>query len=81
VIDCGETADAVGAALRNASSPQFRAQLTNMKTPYGSGGAARRMVEVLKSYPLDDILLKRFHDMSPEISASKPSAGIEVART
>jgi UDP-hydrolysing UDP-N-acetyl-D-glucosamine 2-epimerase len=80
VIDCGETAEAVAAALRKAMSLQFRAQLVNMKMPYGTGGAARRMVEVLKSYPLDDILLKRFHDMPAEVPTWK-TAGIEVVRT
>ncbi len=63
VIDCCETREAIAAAVGKALDPGFRAALDPSATPYGRLGAARLIRDVLRSYPLDDILKKRFYDL------------------
>jgi UDP-hydrolysing UDP-N-acetyl-D-glucosamine 2-epimerase len=63
VIDCVETEDAIASAIGRALDPAFRASLDPDATPYGRPGAARRIREVLKSYPLDRIVMKSFYDL------------------
>lgn len=63
VLDVAEEADAIEAAIRRALSPAFQELAARRETPFGSGGAAARMVEVLEEAALDGILFKRFHDL------------------
>lgn len=64
VIDADEQEEAMEAAMRRALDPAFRKSLTEMELPYGSGDAARRILEVLTSLPLDGSLLRKpFHDL------------------
>lgn len=63
VIDCGEEREAIAAAIGKALDPVFRAALDPSATPYGRPGAARLIRDVLRSYPLDGILRKRFYDL------------------
>lgn len=62
VIDCGETAEAIGAALHLALDPAFRTGLRTGDSPYG-GGAATRIADVLARVPLAGLIHKRFHDL------------------
>jgi UDP-N-acetylglucosamine 2-epimerase (non-hydrolysing) len=62
VVDCGESVAEIRAALATALDPAFRASLAGMRSPYGEGGAAERMVAVLRDADLSGILFKRFHD-------------------
>ncbi|MGE5503037.1 MAG: UDP-N-acetylglucosamine 2-epimerase [Actinomycetota bacterium] len=63
VIDCGEDRGAIAAAIARALDPGFRASLAGMAYPFGDGSAARRMVEVLKTAPLDELLHKPFRNL------------------
>jgi len=62
VIDCDVTADSIGAAIQLAYSQKFQAQLKDVENPYGRGGAIPKIVNVLKEYPLKDIISKKFFD-------------------
>jgi UDP-hydrolysing UDP-N-acetyl-D-glucosamine 2-epimerase len=54
---------AIQAALRRALDPAFRAGLSEMRHPYDSGGFVDRAIQVLKTAPLGETLLKkRFYD-------------------
>lgn len=56
---------AISGALARALDPDFRKGLHGMKNPYGRGGAATRIVDVLKSVDINPALLrKRFHDVA-----------------
>lgn len=57
VLHCAEERGAIAAALAEAVSPAFRAGLEGLVNPYGSGGAAARIAEVLATVPLDERLL------------------------
>ena len=64
VIDCAEDAGAIRAAIDHALSPSFQAGLAAVVSPYGDDGqASRRIKETLKTFSLDGILFKRFHDL------------------
>lgn len=58
--DCGR--DSIAESIRKAVSPVFRDSLRGMQNPYGDGTAAERIVQRLKTVPLDEsVLFKRFH--------------------
>lgn len=60
VLDVPADADAIVAAVERARTPAFEAMLATLANPYGDGQAARRIVEVLASVPLDaSLLVKR----------------------
>jgi UDP-hydrolysing UDP-N-acetyl-D-glucosamine 2-epimerase len=62
VIHAELRADAIVRAIRLALSRDFRECLRGLTNPYGDGKAAPRIVEVLKSVPLDrNLLIKTFH--------------------
>ena len=64
VIDCEESSHDIVGALRTATSDAFRAKCRETVYPFGRPGATRRILKILKSAPLDGILMKRFHDVS-----------------
>jgi UDP-hydrolysing UDP-N-acetyl-D-glucosamine 2-epimerase len=59
VIDVPHERRAIADAVRRALSPEFRSQI-NGDSPYlGDGRVAERIVEVLKTTPIDERLLKK----------------------
>lgn len=63
IIDVPCERAAIQHAIARATSPEFRAGLAGVANPYGDGGAARRIVDVLKSVALDrKLITKRFVD-------------------
>jgi UDP-hydrolysing UDP-N-acetyl-D-glucosamine 2-epimerase len=64
VVHAEPDRESVLRAARMALSPSFRQSLRGIKNPYGDGGAAVRILEVVKATPLGrDLLVKRFHDL------------------
>ena len=59
VIDVPAETAAILAALERALSPKFRSSLAGMTNPYGDGTAARTIVNLLASVPLDRLLVKQ----------------------
>ena len=64
VIDCAENSEVITAAVKKALSKDFQAKLTKIISPYGTGDASHKIKEVLKTTPLENILFKRFYDIS-----------------
>lgn len=64
VIDCGETADEIIAAINLALSEEFQSRISSSESPYGDGNSAPRIKEVLKTFRLEGILHKTFYDLS-----------------
>ena len=64
VIDCEPRREAIAAALAELASPAFRATLATSRNPYGEPGASGRIVEMLRTHPLDGLLKKSFHDLA-----------------
>jgi len=68
VIDTGNDSPAIVAGIEQALSPAFREQCAQQSCPYGDGGTASRIVEVLAGHPLDSLLCKPFNDLPAETS-------------
>jgi UDP-N-acetylglucosamine 2-epimerase (non-hydrolysing)/GDP/UDP-N,N'-diacetylbacillosamine 2-epimerase (hydrolysing) len=65
VIDCGESAQEIGAALEKALSTDFQATLATTQSLYGQGNVSGKIKETLKTVDLDGILRKRFYTGDP----------------
>jgi GDP/UDP-N,N'-diacetylbacillosamine 2-epimerase (hydrolysing) len=63
VIDCEANQNSISQALVKAYSPAFRDQLKDAINPYGSGGASKKIVDILASINLDGILKKTFFNI------------------
>ena len=60
VIDCLPERAAIGAALTELFSPEFRAKAAAARNPYGEGGASEKIISVLRSHRLEGIVKKVF---------------------
>lgn len=63
VVDCEPTKDSIFQACQLALSSEFRSTLVSVQNPYGGRGASVKIKEILKSYPLEGILKKKFFDL------------------
>lgn len=63
VINCEPIRQSIEAALERLYSTQFQMSLSQIRSPYGDGGASQKIVQVLQGHSLDDILKKSFHDL------------------
>jgi len=64
VIDVPVQIDSIVEAIGRALDPEFRKSLAGMRNPYGEGDASQKIVELLKTFPLDHTtLVKRFRDV------------------
>lgn len=63
VINCSPNRDDIISALKKLYSEEFKLKLTYVKNPYGNGGASKRVLDVIKDYPLDSLIKKKFHDI------------------
>jgi UDP-hydrolysing UDP-N-acetyl-D-glucosamine 2-epimerase len=64
VIDCGEDAASIRAAIENALSPAHREIAGRGESPYGQGDSSARIKDVLKQHPLPGLIVKRFQDLT-----------------
>jgi len=72
VIDCAPDRESIAAALQRLYSPGFQSSLRAVVNPYGEGGAAAKIVQILRSVPLDGVLKKSFHDIAFETGGGTP---------
>lgn len=63
VINCAPVRDEISHAIAHMYSLEFRAVLGTVQNPYGDGGASARVSSVIRSFPLEGILKKRFFDL------------------
>lgn len=64
VIDCKPERRSIGRALTRLFSDEFKAQLPKVVIPYKSEGASEMIVKILEQEHLDNLLKKRFYDLS-----------------
>ena len=65
VIDCQSDVTSIRKAIDTLLSSEFQSSLTNLSNPYGKGGVARKIVNVLKTCCLKGIVRKEFFDVTP----------------
>ena len=81
VIDVDCRREAIVEGVRQATSPGFRESLSDLVNPHGDGHAAERIVETLKTVPLDGrLVVKRFHEIDSAlihdpVSAARQGSG------
>ena len=64
VIDVGYSRGEILEGIKQAVQPSFRKSISDIVNPYGTGDAADKIVEHLRTIPLDQkTLLKTFHDI------------------
>ena len=64
VIDCLSDKKNINEAIKEVYSNEFQNFLKDTKNPYGDGCASQKIVKVLKTVPLDNILNKVFFNMT-----------------
>ncbi len=62
VIDCEADYDSIHRAIRKIEEPEFKKKLRHVSNPYGDGQASRRIVDIIRDFPLEGILKKPFFD-------------------
>lgn len=67
VIDCEPNKDSILKSFEKLYSKEFQETLKTTINPYGDGCASKKIVEILKSVDLENILKKSFYDLK-EIS-------------
>ena len=68
IIDCDVTEESITKALSKLFSDEFNLFVKNTKSPFGNGGAAKSIVNVIESISLDGIVKKPFYDLTVPIS-------------
>ncbi|WP_123377659.1 UDP-N-acetylglucosamine 2-epimerase [Aliarcobacter butzleri] len=63
VIDCEPNKDSILKSFEKLYSKDFQESLKTTINPYGDGYASKKIVEILKSVDLEDILKKSFYDL------------------
>ncbi len=63
IIDCDESVGAIRDALQRVIAPHFQDMVRHLSHPYGDGHAAEAIFSVVSTYPLSDLLLKKFYDL------------------
>lgn len=64
VIDCEEKERSIATAIKKGLAPEFKKILRNAKNPYGQGNVSLKIKEYLKKVSLQNILMKKFYDVS-----------------
>jgi UDP-hydrolysing UDP-N-acetyl-D-glucosamine 2-epimerase len=64
VLHCPAEAEAIRLAIRTVFSEEFSRQLADVEHPYGQGGASEKIKTIIKQVCLQDLLKKRFYDVS-----------------
>ncbi len=63
VIDCDSDRFSIEKALKKAFSTKFQSTLKDIVNPYGDGGAADRIIDILEKVSLPGITKKKFYDI------------------
>ena len=63
VINCLPTCKSIKAGLEKLYSKEFQETLKQVKNPYGDGGAASNVINILKNFELKGLVKKTFHDL------------------
>ena len=63
VIDCLPTKEEIIKSISLGLSLEFQSKLSNIQNPYGSGGASKKIVEILKNIDLKNVLKKQFYNI------------------
>jgi GDP/UDP-N,N'-diacetylbacillosamine 2-epimerase (hydrolysing) len=63
VIDCLPNKKEITKAIQLGLSEEFKLKLESLENPYGTSGASRKIVDVLKSIDFDGLIKKEFYNL------------------
>ena len=63
VINCGATFKDLSNSIDKLFSADFETELKSLENPYQNGNASNEIIKIISSYPLENILEKKFHDI------------------
>lgn len=63
VINCEPTRHSIADALDRLYSSHFIANLSQVRSPYGEGGASDRIIYIVKHYAIEGVTKKIFYDL------------------
>lgn len=67
VINCQPSVDSIREALDKLFDPAFRSTLDQTINPYGNGGASKKIVDILSTHPIKNLLKKSFYDIQMDL--------------
>jgi len=63
VINSDADVASINKALKKALSKDFKEKCLSEHNPYGSGVSSKKILDIIKSISLDDIVMKKFYDV------------------
>ena len=63
VISCAPKAEDIGKAIKKLYSSNFQDTLQEVESPFGKGGASQKILTILESVHLEDLLKKEFYNL------------------
>ena len=63
IIDCSPNKKSIKYAIKKAYSNEFQNHLKNIKNPYGDGCSSQKIIKILNSISIDDLLKKSFFNV------------------
>ena len=63
VISCAPKAEDIGKAIKKLYSSNFQDTLREVESPFGKGGASQKILTILESVNLEDLLKKEFYNL------------------
>ena len=63
IIDCEFNKNEIFYAINKLYSPSFQKKLSSTKNPYGKPGASKKILQKIKTFPLNNLLNKKFYDL------------------
>ncbi|ARJ49231.1 UDP-N-acetylglucosamine 2-epimerase [Candidatus Pelagibacter sp. RS40] len=63
IIDCSPNKKSIKYAIKKAYSNEFQNLLKNIKNPYGDGCPSQKIIKILNSISIDDLLKKSFFNV------------------
>lgn len=71
IIDCSPDKDSIIRAINKLYSNSFQREVKDIISPFGEGGASKKITDVLKFVDLASIKLKHFYDISIDALKNK----------
>ena len=64
VIDCDADYESIRDALLQSCDETFQRKLQSVDNPYGNGGTADKIIDIIRKHSLDGLIKKEFHDLN-----------------
>lgn len=63
IVNCEPSKESIRMAIKTLYSGSFSEKLKDLQNPYGTSGASERVFDVLRNFPLENVLKKNFYNI------------------